>query len=351
MMVIGIDCGIPDSIAWESSDYAIENGADVISMSFVWQWIYRPDQEAFRRQQEADRQAWLRQQDDQDFIRGENAADRQAEQDRLDWQAQQNELDRQMRQDEIDQQNKVNWQVQYANAVDNLGVNLTNEIMGIMNNGNMTASQQQYAAKQAWDRYVKRFQTTSEFYSSSPLWDPSWTLPMLQFDDVYSGSNSGTTTGTTGGSTPGGAGSQPSTPANPDGITGGSTQGHLDDQPVSFRNQWEASGYDLQQSGDYWIAVSPTGRRVVWHEQTQQWVDPNHHQYRNDFPGLNLVGGSGGGSGGSSGGDAGQAGSGSGGDAGQTYYQQPATSLYTNTQMSNPLFSRNELYGDRFSFR
>jgi subtilisin family serine protease len=54
LMILGIDCGTPDSIAWESSDYAIENGADIITMSFVWQWIFRPDQEAFRRQSDTE---------------------------------------------------------------------------------------------------------------------------------------------------------------------------------------------------------------------------------------------------------------------------------------------------------
>jgi hypothetical protein len=249
--------------------------------------------------------------------------------------------------------------------------------MTIMNNPNMTASQQQHAARLAWDRYVSRFNDATEMYRGSSLWDPNYSMPdRLDFSDVYSGSSGSS------GTTSGGAGSQPSTPANPDGITGGSTQGHLDDQPVSFRNQWEASGYDLQRSGDYWIAVSPSGRQVVWHERTQQWVDPNHHQYRNDFPGLNLGGGGGGGGG--SGGSGGtprwddwdpefgpnyDSYSANYSPSAQTVtYQQPATTsyqapttqqqsysymeptaqLYNTNTMDNPLYSRNSLYSDRY---
>jgi hypothetical protein len=54
LMVLGISCGVPDSIAWESSDYAIENGADIITMSYVWPWEFFPDQEAFRRQSDTE---------------------------------------------------------------------------------------------------------------------------------------------------------------------------------------------------------------------------------------------------------------------------------------------------------
>jgi subtilisin family serine protease len=54
LMVLGISCGVPDSIAWESSDYAIENGADIITMSYIWPWEDFPDQEAFRRQSDTE---------------------------------------------------------------------------------------------------------------------------------------------------------------------------------------------------------------------------------------------------------------------------------------------------------
>ena len=51
LMVIGIDCTPPDSIGWQASDYAIENGADIITESFVWPWTEdTPDFEGWRRQ-------------------------------------------------------------------------------------------------------------------------------------------------------------------------------------------------------------------------------------------------------------------------------------------------------------
>ncbi|MCP3981122.1 MAG: S8 family serine peptidase [bacterium] len=54
MMVLDITCGTPDSIAWESSDYAIDNGADIITMSYIWPFTEDPDQEAFRRQMDTE---------------------------------------------------------------------------------------------------------------------------------------------------------------------------------------------------------------------------------------------------------------------------------------------------------
>ena len=337
------------------------------------------------------RAQWELEQDRQEWQSGENAADRQARadeeaarraqqdqdrEDRQNWEDQ-NREDSQQHQRDIQHEADVNaWMSQYVTAVDRLGTNLTTEIMTIMNNPNMTASQQQHAARLAWDRYVNRFNDATEMYRGSSLWDPNYSMPdRLDFSDVYSGSSGSS------GTTSGGAGSQPSTPANPDGITGGSTQGHLDDQPVSFRNQWEASGYDLQQSGDYWIAVSPSGRQVVWHERTQQWVDPNHHQYRNDFPGLNGAAGSSPGSGSGTGDPSygwDEGGQNWGDNSGDSYredeygnpvtYQQPATTsyqapttqqqsysymeptaqLYNTNTMDNPLYSRNSLYSDRY---
>jgi hypothetical protein len=50
LMVLGFDCSPPDSIGWEASDYAIENGAHVITESFIWPWEDPPDYEGWRRQ-------------------------------------------------------------------------------------------------------------------------------------------------------------------------------------------------------------------------------------------------------------------------------------------------------------
>ena len=51
LMVIGIDCFAPDSIGWAASDYAIDNGAHIITESFVWPWAEdTPDFEGWRRQ-------------------------------------------------------------------------------------------------------------------------------------------------------------------------------------------------------------------------------------------------------------------------------------------------------------
>ena len=49
LMSLGIDCDIP-SIGWEASDYAIAQGAHVITQSYSWWWTDQPDYEAFRRQ-------------------------------------------------------------------------------------------------------------------------------------------------------------------------------------------------------------------------------------------------------------------------------------------------------------
>lgn len=309
-----------------------------------------------RRDYENNRAQWDLEQDRQEWQSGENAADRQARldadreqrdwadqnrEDEQEWRSGENALDREERERAKREADTNAWMSQYVTAVDRLGTDLTNEIANIMANPNMTASQQQHAARLAWDRYVNRFNDTSAMYRGSPLWDPNYSTPdRLSFSDVYSG-GSGSGSGT-GGTTPGGAGSQPSTPANPDGISGGSSNGSLDGADVATRNSWEASGYDyrgLDSSGQYQTAYTPGGRLVVYHERTQQWVDPNHHQYRNDFPGLN--GNAGGGSGGS-GGDAG--GSGGGGDAGQDYYNSGYTSpLYAQQTVSNPLYGGNSL--------
>jgi subtilisin family serine protease len=49
LMALGIDCDTP-SAAWAASDYAIANGAHIITQSYSWWWTDRPDYEAFRRQ-------------------------------------------------------------------------------------------------------------------------------------------------------------------------------------------------------------------------------------------------------------------------------------------------------------
>ncbi len=50
LMVLGFDCSPPDSIGWEASDYALANGADVITESFIWPWEDPPDYVGWRRQ-------------------------------------------------------------------------------------------------------------------------------------------------------------------------------------------------------------------------------------------------------------------------------------------------------------
>ncbi len=54
LMVLGFDCSPPDSIGWEASDYAIANGAHVITESFIWPWEDPPDYEGWRRQTDAE---------------------------------------------------------------------------------------------------------------------------------------------------------------------------------------------------------------------------------------------------------------------------------------------------------
>jgi subtilisin family serine protease len=49
LMSLGIDCDMP-SAAWAASDYAIANGAHVITQSYSWWWTDLPDYEGFRRQ-------------------------------------------------------------------------------------------------------------------------------------------------------------------------------------------------------------------------------------------------------------------------------------------------------------
>ena len=50
LMVLGFECSPPDSIGWEASDYAVANGAHVITESYIWPWEDPPDYEGWRRQ-------------------------------------------------------------------------------------------------------------------------------------------------------------------------------------------------------------------------------------------------------------------------------------------------------------
>jgi len=51
LMVIGINCSPPDSIGWQASDYAVANGAHIITESYIWPWTEdTPDFEGWRRQ-------------------------------------------------------------------------------------------------------------------------------------------------------------------------------------------------------------------------------------------------------------------------------------------------------------
>ena len=54
LMVLGFDCSPPDSIGWEASDYAIANGAHVVTESFIWPWEDPPDYEGWRRQSDTE---------------------------------------------------------------------------------------------------------------------------------------------------------------------------------------------------------------------------------------------------------------------------------------------------------
>ena len=49
LMALGIDCDTP-SRGWEASDYALEQGAHILTQSYSWWWTDLPDYEAFRRQ-------------------------------------------------------------------------------------------------------------------------------------------------------------------------------------------------------------------------------------------------------------------------------------------------------------
>jgi len=53
LMALGIDCDTP-SLSWAASDYAIAEGADIISQSYSWWWTDVPDYEVFRRQTDAE---------------------------------------------------------------------------------------------------------------------------------------------------------------------------------------------------------------------------------------------------------------------------------------------------------
>jgi len=50
LMVLGIDCNPHDSLGWEASQYAIDNGAHLISMSYAWRWYDPPIYDMWRRQ-------------------------------------------------------------------------------------------------------------------------------------------------------------------------------------------------------------------------------------------------------------------------------------------------------------
>jgi len=58
LMSLGIDCDTP-SRAWAASDYAIAEGADLITQSYSWWWTDRPDYEGFRRQTDVELAAGL----------------------------------------------------------------------------------------------------------------------------------------------------------------------------------------------------------------------------------------------------------------------------------------------------
>jgi hypothetical protein len=60
LMVLGINCSPPDSIGWEASDYAIANGAHIVTESYIWPWTTdTPDFEGWRRQTDAQLAAGL----------------------------------------------------------------------------------------------------------------------------------------------------------------------------------------------------------------------------------------------------------------------------------------------------
>ena len=58
LMSLGIDCDTP-SRAWAASDYAIAEGADLITQSYSWWWTDRPNYAGFRRQAEVELAAGL----------------------------------------------------------------------------------------------------------------------------------------------------------------------------------------------------------------------------------------------------------------------------------------------------
>lgn len=167
------------------------------------------------------------------------------------------------------------------------------EVQAIYSTPGLTYSQQQNAIRIATDNYIKDMDFITRQFSSNPHWDPAWEVDPI---GVPSGGGTGTTvtdrggTGSTGG-IQNDPGTQPTSPANPNGVSGGSSNGSLDGASIEDRNAWEASGYDYQgkdQSGQYDIAYSAGGRLVVYHPRLKKWVDPNNHQYRNDFPGLSV---------------------------------------------------------------
>jgi hypothetical protein len=58
LMSLGIDCDTP-SRAWQASDYAIAEGADLITQSYSWWWTDRPNYAGFRRQADVELAAGL----------------------------------------------------------------------------------------------------------------------------------------------------------------------------------------------------------------------------------------------------------------------------------------------------
>jgi len=49
LMALGIDCDTP-SVSWAASDYALAEGAHIITQSYSWWWTDQPDYGSFRRQ-------------------------------------------------------------------------------------------------------------------------------------------------------------------------------------------------------------------------------------------------------------------------------------------------------------
>jgi len=54
LISLDIGCSPEDTLAWEASDYAIANGAHIITMSYVWRWVDPPYYDAWRRQSDTE---------------------------------------------------------------------------------------------------------------------------------------------------------------------------------------------------------------------------------------------------------------------------------------------------------